>query len=200
MLVLASLVLGFATFDTLSVSVVVWLRLTPMCPCLSVTIWNVSPGTRSLHACPSFFFFHSAWWYACHACLCHPLAFCASLHACLHVHAWVLLDSASSMLQQNEVMDIRSKPTFVPRGHQLLFIFLLVCFYACLLTFLLCLPSLSHSSILCLFCILFASFPSITCLLVSCLCLCMHTHGAWGRMELGDGFLGASKRGANISM
>ena len=37
MLVLASLVLGFAMFDTLSEFVVVWLHPTPMRPCLDVT-------------------------------------------------------------------------------------------------------------------------------------------------------------------
>ena len=76
-------------------------------------------------------------------------------------------------------MDIRSKPTFVPRGHHLLFVFLLVCLLACLLAFLfLCLPCLSCLSSLCLFHMIFASFPSISCLLVSCLCLCMYTCGA----------------------
>ena len=123
--------------------------------------------------------FHFVRWYACHTCLCHPLAFYASLHACLHVHAWVLLASVSFMLQHNEVMDIRSKPTFVPRRHHLLFAFLLVCFLTCFFAFLfLCLPCLSCLSALCLFHMLFACFPSIACLLVACLCLCMYTHGA----------------------
>ena len=83
-----------------------------------------------------------------------------------------------SMLQHNEVMDIRSKPTFMPRGHHLLFVSLLVCLFASLFAFLLCLPCLSCLSALCLFHIPFASFPSIACLLVSCLCLCMYTYGA----------------------
>ena len=43
MLVLASLVLGFATFDTLSRFVVMWLHLMPMRPCLGVTIWDALP-------------------------------------------------------------------------------------------------------------------------------------------------------------
>ena len=43
MLVLASFVLGFAMFDTLSGFVVMWLHLTPMRPCLDVTTWNASP-------------------------------------------------------------------------------------------------------------------------------------------------------------
>ena len=65
-----------------------------------------------------------------------------------------------------------------PHGHHLLFVFLLVCLRTCLHAFLfLCLPCLSFLSTLCLFHILFASFPSIACLLISCLCLCMYTHG-----------------------
>ena len=85
-------------------------------------------------SCIPFPLFHFVQWYACHACLCHPLALYASLHTCLHVHAWFLLASVLSMLQHNEVMDIRFKPTFVPCGHHLLFVFLLVCllsYYAC---------------------------------------------------------------------
>ena len=53
MLVLASLVLGFATFDTLSGFVVMWLHLTPMRPCLDVTTWNASPWCRLLRSYPS---------------------------------------------------------------------------------------------------------------------------------------------------
>ena len=116
--------------------------------------------------------------YAYHACLCYSLAFYASLRACSHVYAWDLLASVSSMLQHNEVMDIQSKPSFVPRGNHLLFAFLLVYLLACLLAFFfLWLPCLSCLSALCLFHMLFASFPSIVCLLISCLCLCMYTHG-----------------------
>ena len=119
------------------------------------------------------------WWYAYNACLCYSLAFYASLHACSHVHAWFLLASVSSMLQHNEAMDIRSKPTFVPRGHHILFAFLLFCLTICLLASLfLCLPCSSWLSTLCLFHTLFAPFLSIACLLGSFLCLCMYTHGA----------------------
>ena len=63
----------------------------------------------------------------------HPFGFLCfyafSLHACLHVHAWVYV---SSTLQSIEVFDIRSKPTFVLLGHHFLFdnmfVFLFVCF------------------------------------------------------------------------
>ena len=60
-----------------------------------------------------------------------------------------------------------------------LFAFLLDCLLVFLLAFLfLCFPCLSCLSALCLFHMLFASFPSIACLLVSYLHLCMYTHGA----------------------
>ena len=149
----------------------------PMRPCLDVTIWGASPWCWSLCAYSSLF--RSVRWYAYHACLCHSLASCASLHACLHVHAWDLLASVLSMLQHNEAMDIQSKLAFVPRGHHLLFNLLLVCLFTYLFTSLfLCLPCLSCLSALCPFHRHFASFPSIACLLVTCLCLCMYTHGA----------------------
>ena len=176
-LVLASLVLGFARLDAFSGFVVVWLHPTPIRPCLDVTMWDASPWCQLLRAYLSPFPLHAM---TClHVCLCHPLAFYASLHACLRVHAWVLFANVSSILQHNEVMDIRSKPTFVPRGHHLLFAFSLVCLLACLLAFLfLCLPCLSCLFALCLFHMLLASFPSTACLLVSCLYLCMYIHGA----------------------
>ena len=108
--------------------------------------------------------FHFVRWYACQACLCHLLAFYASLHACLHVHAWVLLASVLSILQHNEGMDIGSKPTFVPCGHHLLFVSLLAAFLACLFaisfvcllaSLLLCLPYLSCLFTLCPFAIIY---------------------------------------------
>ena len=177
MLVLASLVLGFVMLDTLRGLDLVWLHPTPIRPCSDVTIWEAFPDVELLRVYPSLF--RSTRCCACHACLCHSLAFYASLHACLHVHAWVVVASVSSILQHNEVMDIRSKPTFVPHRHHLLFAFLLVCLIACLLAFLfLCLPCLSCLSALYLFHMLFVSFPSIVCLLVSYLGLCMCTHGA----------------------
>ena len=144
--------------------------------------------------------FHSMWWYAYHVCSHHPLAFYASLHACSHVHAWVLLASVSSMLQHNEVMDIQSKPTFVPSEHHLLFAFLLVCVLACLLAFLfLFLPCLSCLSALYLFHMLFVSFlPLLVCWFLVFAFAC--THIKRGRMELGHDLPGISKKGEDVSM
>ena len=50
MLVLAFLVQGFATLDSLRGFVVVWLHLTPMRPCLDVTSWDASPWCRLFRA------------------------------------------------------------------------------------------------------------------------------------------------------
>ena len=97
--------------------------------------------------------------------LCHPFGFLwffASLHACLHVHAWVYV---SSIPQSHGTMDTRSKPTFVLLGHPLLFDNMFIC-------------PVWH---LLLACIL-ACFPSIcffACLLACFFCHCMYTHGAW---------------------
>ena len=69
--------------------------------------------------------------------------------------------------------------TFDPNLHLSLADTIFCCLLTCLLAFLfLCLLCLSCLSTLCLFHMLFAYFPSIACLLVSCLCLCMYTHGA----------------------
>ena len=173
MLVLASLVLGLATFDAFLGLDLVWLHLMPMRHCSDVTIWEASPDAGLLLVCPSLF--RSVRWYACHACLCHPLALYAFLHACLYVHAWALLVSVLSILWHNEAMDTRSKPTFVSCGHHLLFAILLVCLLA---SWFLCLPLLLHLFASCLFIHTSHLSPSIACLQVSCPCLCMYAHGS----------------------
>ena len=172
MLVLASLVLGFTMLDALRGFDLVWLHSTPMRPCLDVTIWEVSPDARLLRTYPSLFL--SVRCYAYHVCLCHPLAFYASLQACSHVHAWVLLAIVSSMLQHNKVMDPNLHLSLVDTTF--CFAFLLVCLLACLLAFLfLCLPCLSCLSALCLFHMPFASFlPLLVCWF---LVFAMYTYG-----------------------
>ena len=85
MLVLASLVLGFAMFSALHELNLVWLHPTPMRPCSDITLWKASPDARLLRVYPSHF--RSVRCYAQHACLCHSLDFFASLHAYLHVYA-----------------------------------------------------------------------------------------------------------------
>ena len=144
--------------------------------------------------------------YAYHACLCHPLAFYASLQTFLHVHAWVLLVSVSSMLQYNEIMDIWSKPTFVPYGHHLLFPFLLVCLITCLPSrlFACFLVSLFAMSIMLVYfmplshslCISF--FPLLVCWFLVLTFAC--TYMKWECKELGHSLLGPSKKGEDASM
>ena len=144
-----------------------------------------------------------------------PVGFICIFTRLLHVHAWVLLASVSSMLQHNEVMDIWSKPTFVPRGHYLLFAFLLACLLSCLLASLfsfllsylfiylvarhvschmLCLSCLSCLSVLCLFHMLFAFFflPLLVYWFLDFAFAC--THMERGSMELGHKLPSASKR------
>ena len=187
MLVLSTLVLGFAMLDTLSGFVVVWLHSTPMRPCLDVTNWDALLWCQLLCAHLSPFSLRAT--IAYHAFLCHLLALCASLHACLHVHAWVLLVSVSSMLQHNENMDIRSKPTFVLRGCHLFVCFLACLPFACyLLSYLfapflicllascmLCLSLLSCLFVLHPFAIIYASIP-FHCSLAGFLSLPLHVH------------------------
>ena len=79
-----------------------------------------------------------------------------------------------------------------PHRHHLLFAFFLVwllpflfaLYFACLSCCLSCLlPHVILALLVCLstlypYCIIYTSLFSIACLLVSCLCLCMYTHGA----------------------
>ena len=79
-------------------------------------------------------------------------------------------------------MDIQSKPTFIPHGHHLLFVSLLVSLSAYWLAFLPLTHAVLVISILLVrftsFCYYLRIFPSIACLLVSCICLSMYAHGA----------------------
>ena len=134
MFVLASLILAFAMSSALHKLDLVWLHPTSM-------------------RC-----------YAYHACLYHLLALYASLHACLHVHAWVLLANVLSILQYNEVMDIRSKSIFVPPqtpSFACLLSCLLASLFVCLLVHLLILllvmsPATCYA---CFFCMLVCFMP-----------------------------------------
>ena len=124
------------------------------------------------------------------------LAMC--VHACLHVHAWVLLASVSSILQHNEAMDIRSKPTFIPHGH-----------HPCLFAILLCFPFYSHPGFyFChvyhvyllyasLLCSLHLFIPWLVCWFLVFAFAC--THMEWGCLELGHGLPSASKMGEDVS-
>ena len=107
-----------------------------------------------------------------------------------------------SMLQHNEVMDIRSKPTFVPHRHHLSFAFSLVCLLSCLfILWLIMSPTicyfchvyhayLLHASFICS---LHLSFPLLVCWFLFFAFAC--TYMERGCMELGHGLLGTSKKG-----
>ena len=96
-----------------------------------------------------------------------------SLHACIHVHAWVLLASVSSIPQHNEAMDIQSN--VVPCRHHLLFIFLLgvpfhlfASFHAMLAMSIMLIYFIPLSHALCIF--------SFHCLSAGFLSLPLHVH------------------------
>ena len=80
-------------------------------------------------------YLHSAWWYACHACIVPlvwlSLLFCifAHLPTCSRMSPCLLV---SFVLQSNGTMDTWSKPTFVLLGHHLLLDNMLVCPFICL--------------------------------------------------------------------
>ena len=193
MLVLASLVLGFAMLDTFHGLDLVWLHLTPMRPCLDVTIWEASPDAGLLRTYPSL----SA---PCDAML--TMLVCATCWLSMHLYtlAYMFMHE-SCLLVCRPCFNTMKLWTFdpnlhlSPHRHHLLFALFIVCLFA---YFLVCLPSSSlaflvtcHVSyhmlcLLCLYaCLLYTHctlsthlFLSIACLLVPCLCLCMYTHGA----------------------
>ena len=207
MLVLAFVFLGFATLDTFSGHVVVWLhpnRASWASPW--GLVWMKPLGTHRHDAncfVHTFPLFCSVRWWAYHACLYHPLAFFASLHTCLHVHVWVLLASVLSMLQHNEVMNIRSKPIVVPHEHPILCVFpaclhSLVVGYLSFFCHVLCLPYLSCLFALrpCAFIYAFSFHCLSTSFFISTFaCAYMER----GRMELGHDLLGASQKGMDAS-
>ena len=164
---LASLVLGFTMFGALYGHGLVWLHLMPTRPCSGVTTWDVSLDARSLYMYPSRFPLHAI---ICLPCLFVPPVGFICIFTCLLICSciWVFLASVLSVLKHNEVMDIRSKPTFVPRGYHLLFVFFF--FFTCLLAM--------HIVLICFmpFYMFVTYFPFIDFLLVSCHCLCMYAH------------------------
>ena len=94
----------------------------------------------------------------------------ASLHAFLHVHAWVCV---LSILQSNGTMDTRSKPTFVLLGHPLLFDNMLVCPFICLACFF---PPVWLSLLVCSLHALPISFASFFAFFPFCMLAYMFMH------------------------
>ena len=89
MLVLASLVLGFATLDALSEYVVVWLRPTPLKPFLVVTTWDALPWCRLLRANLSLFT-------PCNAFFIMPI--CATRWLSMHLYTLAYMSMHESYL------------------------------------------------------------------------------------------------------
>ena len=114
----------------------------------------------------TFSLFHSMHWYACHACLCHTLAFDASLYTCSHVYAWVCLLVCHPYFNTMKIWTPNPNLHLSPVDTTFCWLFCYAChiYLACLL---------------CTLCILSTHlFISNACLLVSCSCLCMYTLGA----------------------
>ena len=199
MLMLASLVLGFATFDTLSGFVVVWLHLTPTRSCLDVTIWDALPWCLLLHAYLSPFLL-------CAMILLTMLVYAThwlSMHLYTLVYmfmheSWLLVCCPYFNKMKLRTLDLNLHLSLADTPFCLLsclFTFcLFVSFLACLLASLfLCLTCLSRLSALCLFLHSLHFFlPLLICWFL--VFAFTRTYMEWGRMELGHGFLSASKR------
>ena len=190
-----TLVIGFAMLVSLNGFVVVQLHLTPMRPCLDANIRDASLRCWLLCAYLPPFPLHVM---ICSPCLFVPLVgflcirllmcSCMSLACQCVVHTSTQWSYGHSI--QTYICPSRTPP-FVCRFAYLssfcllasLFAFLLSCLVVYLMArhvsyHMLCLPCISCLFASCLFHMLFASFISIACLLVSFLCLCMYIHGA----------------------
>ena len=191
MLVLAFLVLGFATFYTLSGFVVVWLHPMPMRPCSDVTTWGCI-AMMSGASCTPFPF--SA---PCDDML--TMLVCATCWLSLHLYTLAYMSMHEScVLMCRPCFNMMKLWTFHPNLHLSLtdttfgLPSCFVCLFVCCLpafsfvceSFLSYLPPLAMLAMsiifiyLCPFHMRSVSFPSIACLLVFCLCLCMYACGA----------------------
>ena len=198
MLVLASLVLGFAMLDTFHGLDLVWLHLTPMRPCLDVTIWEASPDAGLLRTYPSL----SA---PCDAML--TMLVCATCWLSMHLYtlAYMFMHE-SCLLVCRPCFNTMKLWTFDPNLHLSLvdttfclfscfFAFSLVCvlfcFFAC---------HVYHGYLLYTFfiCSLHLFLPLLVCWFLVFAFTC--THMERGCMELGHCLPSASKKGEDASM
>ena len=129
--------------------------------------------------------FCSVWCYACHACLCHSLAFYASLHACLHVPNEFCLLVCRPYFKAMKLWtfdpNLRlslTDTTFCLLSYMFAFslVCLLSCFFACYVY---------HSYLLyaSLICSSHLFLPLLVCWFLVFAFAC--THMEWGRIELG---------------
>ena len=150
---------------------VVWLHLTPMRSCLDAITWDASPWCWLLHVYLSPFF-----------ALCDDMLAMlvyATRWLYMHLYTFAYMSTHDScLLVCCPCFNTMKLWTFDPNLH-LSLADTTFCSFSCLFA---CFPTMLALFItfICFspFHILFASFSSIACLLVSCLCLCIYTHGA----------------------
>ena len=195
MLALASLVLGFATLDTLTRFVVVWLRPMPMRPCLDVTIWEMPVAS-----CIPFPFSAS-----CDDML--TMLVCVTRWLSMHLYILAYMSMHEScLLVCRPCFNTMKLWTSDPNLNLSLvdttffFAFSLVCLLACLLALLfLCLPCLPCLSTLCIFiCSLHLFLLLLVCWFLVFAFAC--THMEQGHIELGHDHPSTSKKGADANM
>ena len=189
MLVLSSLVLGFAMLDAFSGFVVVWLHPMPMRPCLDVTIWDALPWCQLLHAYLSLFPFHAM---ICLPCLfAPPIGFLCFFTCLLVCHPCF---NTMKLWTSDPNLRLSRAPPFVC-FLVWLFAFLLVCllsyFFACHVyrAYLLCASFI---------CILHLFLPLPVCWFLVFAFVC--THMDRGHMELGHNLTDVGKKGMDASM
>ena len=208
MLVLASLVLGFAMLDTISGFMVVRLHPTPMRPCLDVTIWDASPWCRLLLAYISPFL---------HDML--VMLVCATHWLYMHLYMLAYMSMHESyFLVCRPCFNTMKLWTFDPNLHLSLTdatFYLLSCWFTfCLFVcYLACLPSRLFAHILVsmlamsitfvyfmplsyALCTFF--FPLRVCWFLVFAFACIHMER--GRLKLGHSLSGASEKGTDASM
>ena len=171
---LASLVLGFTRLDAFSRFVVVRLHLTPLRPCLDINIWDASPWCQLLRAYLSPFLLRAM---ICLPCLfMPPIGFLCIFTRlltcpCISLACWCVAHASTQCSYgppiQTYICPLRTPP-FV-----WFFACLPFCLFDCFIASLLAIPIMLIRFMP--FHMLFALFPSIACLLVSCLRLCMNT-------------------------
>ena len=221
MLVLAFLVLGFATLDTLSRFVVVWLHLTLTRPCLDVTTWDASPWCWLLCACLSSFPLRVM---ICLPCLFMPLVgfLCIFTNlltcSCMSLKSCLLVCHPYFNTMKLWTSDLNLHLSLVDTTFCLLscsFVFFLFCLLACLPScFLDCLfiswlvmsPTICYAYHVYHAYLLYASFicslhlflPLLVCWFFVLAFAC--THMERGSIELGHGLPGESKKGKDASL
>ena len=152
--------------------------------------------------------FRSVQWYACHACLCHPLAFYASLQylftwSCMSLACQCVVHASTQWSYRNSIQTYIG-PSWTPP-----FVCIFACLLICLFAFLLVclswgLPCLLPYAMLAMSILLVCFEPFAHYLRISFFPLFVYwflvfafacTHMEQGRMELGHGLPSASQKG-----